>query len=181
MKKQPEKLKIGKLKKPFIFVTLGTGPYQFDRLLKILDDMMSKKKSKIKKFKYNIIAQIGSSTYTPKNYEYFRFSSNDERNYLMSNASIIINHGGAGSIIDSFMHKKPTIIFPRQVKFGEHINDSSVSLAMMFERRGLASAAFDAEDLKKAIENAGKLKARYERVSKLSERINKYLENLKSV
>ena len=157
----------------FIFVTVGTGPYQFTRLLKILDKMAPRSK-------YKIIAQTGQCTYKPKNYEYFKFSSRDERNYLMKNAYAVINHGGAGSIIESLMYKTPTIIFPRQVKYREHKNDSSIILGETMKSKGLAMVAYNEADLRESIKDAKKLKIQYSKDKTLIKNLKKYLKTVKT-
>lgn len=171
--KQSEKRKKARHKRPFIFVIVGTGPYQFNRLLKILDNLAADKK-----FKYDIIAQKGNTPYTPKNYEYFKFVSNERYKSLMRNASIVINHGGAGSAVQALTERKPLVIVPRQVKFGEHRNNSSVLLGKTFEKRGLAFVANDERGLMKTIKKAESMDIRYSEDMRLVKNLNKYLEGI---
>ena len=149
---------------------VGTGPYQFNRLLKILDNLAADKN-----FKYDIIAQRGNTPYNPKNYEHFRFVPNERYKYLMRNASIVINHGGAGSAVQALTERKPLIIVPRQVKFGEHRNDSSVLLGETFEKRGLAFVANDEMGLMEAIKKAERMDIRYSEDTRLVKNLDKYL------
>jgi UDP-N-acetylglucosamine transferase subunit ALG13 len=159
------------LKKDYIFVTVGTGPYQFNRLLKILDNISSK-------IKYKIIAQIGSSSYTPKNYEYFKFSTKEERERLLKNAKIIINHGGAGSSIECLTYKRPTIIFPRQLKYGEHRSDTFIPLAKKLDEKGLVIAAYTEPELLDAIKDAHKFKVVHQKDSDIIKNLDDYLKSL---
>lgn len=168
--KTPEK---SRKKKPFIFVIVGTGPYQFNRLLEILDDLATKKD-----FKYDIIAQRGNTPYNPKNYEHFKFVSNERYKALMKNAAIVINHGGAGSAVQALTNRKPLIIVPRLVKFGEHRNNSSVLLGKTFEKRGLAFVANDEKELMEAIKKAESMDIRYSEDTRLVKNLNKYLESI---
>jgi UDP-N-acetylglucosamine transferase subunit ALG13 len=160
-------------KKPYIFVIVGTGPYQFNRLLQTLDNLATKKN-----FKYDIVAQRGNTPYKPKNYEYFKFTPNKQYKSLMRNAAIVINHGGAGSAVQALTNKKPLIIFPREVRYGEHRNDSSVLLGETFEKRGLAITARNERNLSDAIKRAGRLRIRYSKDTKLIGELNKYLKSL---
>ena len=51
-----------------IFVCTGSREYQFNRLLREIDCLIENGKIKEK-----VVAQIGGSSYVPKNYEYKRF------------------------------------------------------------------------------------------------------------
>ena len=51
-----------------IFVTLGSQKFQFDRLLKKLDELVEEGV-----IREEITAQIGASTYLPKHFPYVRF------------------------------------------------------------------------------------------------------------
>jgi len=181
--KKISELKISKLKKrpassrsflpgPFIFATAGTGPYQFNRLFEYLDEIVSKEP------RYRVLAQIGSSTYTPKNYEYLKFVTKEKFEQLMKKAQIIVGTGSAGTTIECVIHRKPYIILPRRVRFGEGVNDSSVSIAKMFEKRGLAIAAHDRKSLEDAIKKAENLKIKYNKDIKLAKKIDEYLKNI---
>ena len=59
-----------------IFVTVGSQKFQFDRLIKKIDELVG---SKI--ISDQVIAQIGSSTYKPKNIEYYVVIKNDKKYY----------------------------------------------------------------------------------------------------
>ena len=51
-----------------IFVTLGSQKFQFDRLLKKLDELVE-----CEIIKEDIYAQIGASTYEPLHFNFVRF------------------------------------------------------------------------------------------------------------
>ncbi|NCS71563.1 MAG: beta-1,4-galactosyltransferase, partial [Candidatus Aenigmarchaeota archaeon] len=84
-----------------IFVTVGTDTHQFDRLIKAMDDLVKKKATKEK-----VVAQIGNSTYEPKNFEYFRFKPYEEVEELTKKSNFVISHAGAGSIMLALENKK---------------------------------------------------------------------------
>lgn len=69
-----------------IFVTVGSRNYPFDRLFKKLDELYEKGVLTDPMF-----AQIGTSTYKPKNYEYKDFISPDEFNENISKADIVVS------------------------------------------------------------------------------------------
>ncbi|RLG69390.1 MAG: hypothetical protein DRO07_02400, partial [Candidatus Iainarchaeum archaeon] len=84
-----------------IFIALGTHPQQFNRLLKALDRLVAGKKIKGKLF-----AQIGNSSYEPKNFPFKKFLKPEEYEREMKRADIVISHAGAGSIITALKYEK---------------------------------------------------------------------------
>ena len=73
-----------------IFVTLGSQKFQFNRLLKAVDELQTDEK---------IFAQIGYSDYKPQNYKYKEFLDREEFAAWEQKADIVITHGGTGAII----------------------------------------------------------------------------------
>lgn len=104
-----------------IFVTVGSRQYPFDRLFKKLDELYDKGILKEKMF-----AQIGTSKYKPKNYEYKDFISPDEFNEYIKKADIVVSHGASGSIMKALNADKKVIVVTRLGKYGEHINDHQI-------------------------------------------------------
>ena len=45
-------------------------------------------------------------------------------------ASVIIGHGGVGTVINAITYKKPLIIVPRSSSYGEHFDDHQLELAV---------------------------------------------------
>ena len=134
-----------------IFVTVGTLSLGFDRLPKEIDMLIEKRIIREK-----VIAQIGSSKYTPKNYEWFRFTSKEVYWDTMKESKIVITHGGVGSITNALKFDKRTIVVPRRKKFGEVVNDHQLEIARELERQGKIIAVYDIQDLEKALKQAEK-------------------------
>jgi len=109
-----------------IFVTVGTHPGQFDRLIKKIDEIAPKIKEKI-------IIQKGFTRYVPKNAEFFTFAPNLEPYFRK--ARIVISHSATSLLEFVLFNKKPLITVPRQEKFGEHINDHQVEFAEFLEAK----------------------------------------------
>lgn len=129
-----------------IFVTLGSQKFQFNRLLKKLDNLV--KNSKIKE---EIFAQIGYSDYKPQNYKYKDFVDRDQFKDIMSKSDIVITHGGTGAIITAVKQEKKVIAMPRLAKYGEHVDDHQIQIVKEFEDSGIIKAVYDIEDLEKAL------------------------------
>ena len=100
-----------------IFVTVGSRSYPFDRLFKKLDELYENGTLKEKLF-----AQIGTSSYKPKHYEYIDFISPDEFQEKINEADIVVSHGASGSIMKALNAGKKVIVVTRLEKYGEHIS-----------------------------------------------------------
>ena len=129
-----------------IFVTLGSQKFQFNRLLKKLDNLV--KNSKIKE---EIFAQIGYSDYKPQNYKYKDFVDRDQFKDIMSKSDIVITHGGTGAIITAVKQGKKVIAVPRLAKFGEHVDDHQIQIVTEFENSEIIKAVYDMEQLESVL------------------------------
>ena len=84
-----------------IFVTLGSQKFQFDRLLKKLDELIEEGV-----ITEPVTAQIGASTYEPKHYEYVRFMDREEFAATMDRCDTVVTHGGTGVIITAVVGRR---------------------------------------------------------------------------
>ncbi len=110
-----------------IFVTLGSQKFQFNRLLEELDRLIAQNV-----IQEPVFAQIGSSDYLPRHYEYKRFLDREEFAAQQSRADIIITHGGTGAIIGGVKMGKKVIAVPRSARFGEHVDDHQMQIIAQF-------------------------------------------------
>lgn len=117
-----------------IFITLGSQKFQFNRLLKAVDQLQTNEE---------IFAQIGYSDYEPQNYKYKRFLDRDEFEKVMEDSDIVITHGGTGAIIEAVKKKKKVIAIPRLKKYGEHVDDHQIQLVRQFKNLNLIYACED--------------------------------------
>lgn len=124
-----------------IFVTLGSQKFQFNRLLKAVDEIKTDEE---------IFAQIGYSDYKPVNYKYKEFMDRDEFSAVMDRADIVITHGGTGAIIGAVKKGKKVIAVPRLAKYGEHVDDHQIQLIGQFKELDLIYACEDM-NLEKAL------------------------------
>ena len=114
-----------------ILVTLGTQDKSFERLLKAIDKEIEKGNIKDK-----VLVQAGYTKYKSKNMEIFKSVSNDRLEELMDEASLVITHGGVGSILTALKHHKKVIATPRLAKYNEHTNDHQKQIIEEFGKRG---------------------------------------------
>ena len=125
-----------------IFVTLGSQKFQFNRLLKAVDELDTEEE---------IFAQIGYSDYKPQHYKYKEFLDREEFAAWEEKADIVITHGGTGAIIGAVKKGKKVIAVPRLAKYGEHVDDHQTQLIKQFKDLNLIYACVDG-DLQKALE-----------------------------
>ena len=130
-----------------VFVTVGSRNYPFDRLFIKLDELCETGVIKGKMF-----AQIGTSTYKPKHFEYKEFISQEEFLEKIKWADIVVSHGASGSIMKALNAGKKVIAVTRLEKYGEHINDHQIQNNEAFASNGYVLAVFEMEDLGKAFE-----------------------------
>ena len=77
-----------------ILITLGTQDKSFERLLKAVD-----KEIENGNIKEKVIAQIGTTKYESKNMELFDLIPREKFDHLIEECSLLITHGGVGSIL----------------------------------------------------------------------------------
>lgn len=125
-----------------IFVCLGTKRFPFNRLLKQIDLLIENNE-----IQDEVFAQIGNSTYEPKNYKYSRFLTPDEYLEKVKESDIIISHGGTGSLINGLRAGKQVIGVPRRAKYGEHSDDHQLQIVEFFAEQGYIRKIDDMDEL----------------------------------
>jgi UDP-N-acetylglucosamine transferase subunit ALG13 len=120
-----------------IFVTIGTHPQGFERLIKRIDEIAPK-------INEEIIIQRGFTKYIPKNCKSFEF---EDLNPYFKKARLVICHSATSLLEFSLEYKKPVITVPRQAKYNEHINDHQVDFALFFANKTGIKAILDVNEL----------------------------------
>jgi len=126
-----------------IFLTLGSYPLPFDRIINWIDILIEESE-----FEEEIFAQIGYSNYIPINMKWIKMLPKDEFDVIFSQASGIISHAGMGNINMALKYQKPLVVVPRMVKYNEHVSDHQVATAKKFEQLNHVLAAYSIADLK---------------------------------
>ena len=115
-----------------IFITLGSQKFQFNRLLKAVDDLIEHKK-----IQDEVFAQTG----------YSDFEEMEKR------ADILITHGGTGAIIGAVKKGKKVIAIPRLAKYGEHVDNHQMQIIKQFSEMNLIYGLLDCDRLEEALKN----------------------------
>lgn len=131
-----------------IFITLGSQKFQFNRLLKAVDELCKKKIIVAE----DVFAQIGYSDYLSQNYRYKDFLDREEFSNEMGKADIVITHGGTGAIIGAVKKGKKVIAVPRIAKYGEHVDDHQLQLIKQFDELNLICSCRDTNKLEEALD-----------------------------
>lgn len=111
-----------------IFVTVGTHEQQFNRLVGYMDKWADEHEEAV-------IIQSGYSTYEPKAAKWSKLFPYPEMIEMVSNARIVITHGGPSSFIMPLQIGKTPIVVPRQYHFSEHVNNHQVKFCKEVECR----------------------------------------------
>jgi UDP-N-acetylglucosamine transferase subunit ALG13 len=81
------------------------------------------------------------------------FLPSDEFERHLSDASLVVCHGGTTQLFAIRLGKVP-IVMPRLKRFGEHINDHQVQLVQALAAEGLVVPAYEPGDLAGAVAEA---------------------------
>lgn len=157
-----------------ILVTLGTQDKSFTRLLEAIDKAIDKKY-----IKEEVIVQAGYTKYESKNMKVLNTIPKDEFLSLMDECSLLITHGGVGSIFDGLKRNKKIIVAPRLSKYHEHTNDHQLEVVKELSKEGYIIPIYEMKDLPKALKkvqnwNPKKYKSNNENMISL---VQNYIDN----
>ena len=75
----------------------------------------------------------------------------DEFACLMEECSLLITHGGVGSIITGLKNNKKVIAVPRLKEFGEHVNDHQLQIIENFSNSGYILGAYSVDEIERVL------------------------------
>ena len=158
-----------------IFVTLGSQKFQFNRLLKKIDQLIAEKF-----ITEPVFAQTGYSDYKPRYFAYRSFLDREEFEKQTAEADIVITHGGTGAIIGAVKKGKKVIAVPRRAKYGEHVDDHQLQLVGQFRELNLICECKDCDCLGEALRDVKtRTFDRYEsNTATIIESIDRFIESL---
>ena len=132
-----------------IFVTVGTHEQQFNRLIAYVDGM--KQRGEIQE---DVVIQTGFSTYEPQSCQWAKAFPYQKMQQLVSEARIVITHGGPSSFFTPMMMGKIPVVVPRTKRLHEHVNDHQIRFCRRLkELGGNILLAEDEPQLKYILEN----------------------------
>ena len=147
-----------------ILVTLGTQDKSFTRILdeiqKLIDNNIIQDR---------VVVQAGFTKYKSNNMKIFDLVDREQFSELIKECSLLITHGGVGSILTGLKNNKVVIACPRLAKYKEHLNDHQVQIVNNFSAAGYILKYDDGDDLAAVIEKSQKFKPK------------KYVSNTKNI
>ena len=129
-----------------ILVLLGTQNNSFHRLLEEVE-----KNIEDKTIKEEVIVQAGYTKYESNKMKIMDLMSKEQLAEFQEEATLIITHGGVGSIVSSIEKGKKVIAVPRMHEYGEHVNNHQKEIVEDFNNKGYIIGIENVEDLKGAI------------------------------
>lgn len=125
-----------------IFVTVGFESYPFDRLLRAVDEGVTSGA-----ISAEVAIQDGHSGYRVRCCHPCSFLEFDEVAARLDEADIVVCHAGVGSMLLCRALGKVPILFPREARYREHVDDHQLEFALRMEREGAAIVARNGDDL----------------------------------
>ena len=132
-----------------IFVTLGTGDKGFARLLAEVERMIA-----LGVLQEEVVVQAGNTDYQSEKMKIYDLLPMQEMDRLTEECSLLLTHGGVGSIISGLKHGKRVVAVPRLAKYNEVANDHQLQIIKNFGDAGCLIGTDGVEGLEAALEKA---------------------------
>ena len=132
-----------------ILVTLGTNDKSFERLLSEVERLID-----LGLIREEVVVQAGKTVYHSEKMKIWDLLPMSEMEQLTSECSLLITHGGVGSIISGLKYGKCVIAVPRLEKYKEHVNDHQLQIIRNFGASGCIIGTEGVEELETALEKA---------------------------
>jgi UDP-N-acetylglucosamine transferase subunit ALG13 len=148
-----------------IFVTVGTNEAPFDRLLRAVENLEHD----------DVVAQCGSSSFRPKNATCVDFLAFEKLVEYVRSASLVVTHGGVGSIAVTLANGRRPAVVPRLHRYGEAVDDHQVALGRRLERSGIVTLVEDPDRLRDVSLDADPTPSAANVSSALAQDLSRYL------
>jgi UDP-N-acetylglucosamine transferase subunit ALG13 len=135
-------------KRPLLFATVG-ATLPFDRLVDSVGQL--KAEGAIPE---EVLIQTGLGGHRPEGVEVVETLPFDRVQELLREASIVVCHGGTGSLITALRQGCQVIAVPRLSRLGEHYDDHQAEITEAFAARGLVLVANSVDELRAALVTA---------------------------
>jgi UDP-N-acetylglucosamine transferase subunit ALG13 len=132
-------------KRAFLFATVG-ATLPFDRLVAAVAEL--KARGDISE---DVLIQTGVGGRAPAGVRSVETLPFDEMQANLSEADIVVCHGGTGSLITALRHGCRVIVMPRRAELKEHYDNHQSDITHAFAARGLVTVANTTEELATAI------------------------------
>lgn len=132
-----------------VFVTVGSQKFQFDRLVRAVDELAA-----AGALDGPVFAQTGWCAYEPRFIEHVPFLDRDAFRERMAAADVVVTHAGTGAIVGALKAGKKVVAVPRLRECGEHVDDHQREIVERFAGMGLIEPCMDVGGLADACRRA---------------------------
>lgn len=140
-------------KEPLVFATVG-ATLPFERLTRMVQEA-----SECGAFNEEVVLQVGDAEPLIGPFRCVQQLPFDEINDILGRASIVICHGGTGSLVTALKAGCQVIAVPRRFDLGEHYDDHQSEITEAFAALGVLQVANTTDELVAALEKARKAPA----------------------
>ena len=131
-----------------IFVTVGSAPHSFKRLVQKMDEIASEIDNKV-------VIQKGFTSYQPARAASFDFVDYADAISYFEKCEVVISHASAGPVLYARKFEKPLIIVPRNGSLKEHVDNHQMETAKALENSSeMIEIVYHTDDLSSAIRRA---------------------------
>jgi UDP-N-acetylglucosamine transferase subunit ALG13 len=134
--------------RPLVFVTVGTDHHPFDRLLAWIDEWLVRGDGDAR-----VLVQSGTSRGGVRG-EVRPYLDIEEMERAVAEATVVVCHGGPGTIMLARRFGKKPVVVPRLRALGEHVDDHQVRFAERLAAAGHIATASDAAALHHVLDAA---------------------------
>ena len=131
---------------PLVFVTVGTDHHPFGRLVRWIDTWASERDARV-------IAQYGTAA-PPQHVDGSALLRAEELTRLMARASVVVCHGGPGTIAAARDAGHVPIVVPRRPDLGEHVDDHQLRFVARLAAAGAVHAPSTEAELRELLDRA---------------------------
>ena len=114
-----------------VFITLGTQGNQFQRCLKMVEELIDELHPK-----QEFVAQLGNTKYKSDKIKCLEFVPEAEFKEMIGKADIVITHAGSGALFSAIKQGKKAIAVARLAKYHEMANDHQTELVRKLSEGG---------------------------------------------
>lgn len=114
-----------------VFITLGTQGNQFQRCLKMVEELIDELHPK-----QEFVAQLGNTKYKSDKIKCLDFVPEAEFKEFIGKADIVITHAGSGALFSAIKQGKKAIAVARLHKYKEMANDHQTELVRKLTEGG---------------------------------------------
>lgn len=133
-----------------IFVTVGTHEQPFRRLVEYMDNWA-------KDHDEEVFIQFGYTDFQAKYAKMQKFLTREEMAQRISDARIVVTHGGPACYSEVLRAGKIPVVVPRSKKFGEQYDDHQIEIGREFKKRNNILFVEDIDKLGETIEHYDEL------------------------